>query len=302
MRFVFAYAGIPSGDAYDFIQKKQATLASGNTEAFFVAQGQRGTPFSERHTKKILSQFSQLAQHHIDKSSGFSTTGYAVIYVRSSNDNSAWLEDTFFPSTLTVPVDWEQSGQTPDERAKSHKELLERLFRASVRARVAIEVLHKELKEQSNKTPLLLPPRNFQSRILKSTLKNLQSRLLTATEQPIAQSILKQVVAEFEVHHPRNPVDNVRLRTFRDDRDIEFRSPGKAKHGVPDFGTKHPTDACILGGLRRLGAPFHAAFHYDAQKNSPKNLKGRFCMCHGAVEDMEGDPHLNVAPNDFIRA
>lgn len=301
MRFVFAYAGIHSGDAYDFIQKKQSALAGGNTEALFVAQGPRGTPFSERHTRKILNQFGQRVERDLDTKSGFSTTGYAVIYVRSANDNSEWFEDAFFPTTLAVPVDWEQSGQTPDERAQSHKELLQLLIQASVRARNAIDVLHKELSEQSNKTPFLLPPRNFQSRFLTNTLKVLQSQLLTATAQPHAHSILKQVVAQFEVHHPRTQVDKAQLRTFRDDRDIEFRSPGKAKHGVPNFGTQHPTDACILGGFRRLGAPFHAAFHYDAQKNSPKNLKGRFCMCHGTVEDMEGDPHLNVAPNDFIR-
>lgn len=307
MRFVFAYVGLTSGDVFDYIQKMQPTLTGGKddkTEVLLFAHGAvgpQGAPYGRRHTAKVLARLKTLAERDKDDDSGVSKTGYAVIYVRSDPASSAWLEQAFFPATLTVPVDWQQTGETPDERSESHKQLFGLLLDASIRARNAIAVVHKELLEQSNKTPFLLPLRNFHSNALQGALKGLQSRIILETEQPSAHDILKAVAAEFEFRHPRNPAPRSQLRTFRDDRDIEFRAPGKAKHGVPDFGTEHPTEACILGGFRRLGAPFHAGFHYDAQKDSPKNLKGRFCMCHGEIGPMEGDPHLNIAPNDFTR-
>jgi hypothetical protein len=30
-------------------------------------------------------------------------------------------------------------------------------------------------------------------------------------------------------------------------------------------------------------------------------LTGQFATCHEPPERMRGDPHLNIAPNDFVR-
>lgn len=300
MRFVFAYAGITSGGAYDYVEKKKSSLTGLNTEFIGCAHGPRGSPFTRRHAEQVLQKFQDRAARDID-ATGFSKTGYAVIYVRADPESTARFEESFFPATLAVAVDWQQEGETPDARAASHQELLRRLVDASKRARNAIEVVHKELKEQSNKTPLLLPLRNFQSGVLCGTLKELQTQIVRETEQPKAHAVLKSLTKAFEHRHPRSPAARSSGRAFCDDRAIEFRAPGQAKHGVPSFGSEHPTPACLLGGFRRLGAPFHAAFHYDAQKNSPRPLKGKFCLCHGDFVSREGAPHLNVAPNDFIR-
>lgn len=304
MRFVFCYAGITAGGAYDYVEKMKLSLTGDNTDYIGIPIG-RGRELSDAYAHEIMELFKVRLGNEFNTSNNFATTSYAVIYVRGKEDiPHSNFEEALFPSILTIPVKWEQCGLTPDERAVSHKRLFKELLHATKRARMLLKVVHDQLKEQANKTPLLLPLENFQSTKLKPWLKQLQSSLAAQEDEINARGTLKKALVEWEQHHPRRPVKDFKNKkpAFHDDREIEFRAPGiGGMHGLPHLKSEHPSSRCLLGAYRRLGAPFNAAFHYDVQKDSPRKIKSNFCSCHGPLKLMEGDPHLNVAPNDFIR-
>lgn len=299
MRFVFGYAGIPV-EAYDYIYRKRNTLTDNNVEFEGAVHGKAGSPFEPRHANLFLARFKEYA---IQNRGNDIPIGFAVIYVRSDPASTARFEAEFFPSTLVFPVDWHLTGRRPQEINQSCKELFDLLLQATIRARIAIEALHKEVAERPNRTPLLLPIRNFRSKLLRSWMQELQTKLASQQDVSAADSTLKAAVKQFEARYPLVLVeDPQRLqRCYLDDHNVEYHTPGKALHGLPHAIDGHPI-SCILGAYRRLGAPYNAAFHYDCRKGRRGNLKGQFFTCHEVeAVPMEGDPHINIAPNDFIR-
>lgn len=300
MHFVFGYAGIPS-EAYDYIYRNRKTLIDSNIEFEGAPHGKAGSPFEPRHANLFLERFKE----HAIKNRGNDklTIGFAVIYIRSDPESTAKFEAAFFPSTLVFSIDWRLTGSRPQEINQSCKELFGLLLQATIHARIAIEALHKEVVERANRTPLLLPIRNFRSKQLRGWMQELQTKLASQQNVSTADSALKTAVKQFKASHPLIRVADPKRtqRCYLDDRDVEYHTPGKALHGMPHATEGHPV-SCILSAYRRLGAPFNAAFHYDCIKGTHGNLKGMFFTCHEAEAEMiEGDPHINIAPNDFIR-
>lgn len=300
MRFVFGYAGIPT-EAYDYIYRKRKTLTDNNIEFEGAPLGRAGSPFEPRHANLFLQRFKE----HAIKNRGNDklSIGFAVIYVRSDPESTALFEASFFPSTLVFPVDWRLSGYSADEINQSCKNLFHLLLQATIRARIAIEALHKEVVERANRTPLLLPLRNFRSKQLRDWMQELQTTLVSQQNIYTADLSIKTAVKRLEAIHPLRMVEDKKRNRpcFVDNHDVEFHAPGKMLHGLPHTSDGHPV-SCILAGYRRLGAPYNPSFHYDCIKGARGNLKGLFYRCHGAeAESMEGDRHINIAPNDFVR-
>lgn len=308
MRFVFGYAGIPI-KVFDGIAKKKKALASGEeTEVFLAPPLKSFDPvLNLSHVNFLQNKFKEttLKERATFKGRGdhISTIGFAVIYVRTNQENDDAFEEAFFPSTLVFSVDWKLTGYNDFEINKSKNELFDLLLRATICARVAIKELHKEITECRNRTPLLLPIKNFHSKTLRSQLQELQIDLANQPDKAAKATAVKKTIDLIKINHPLTKVDDSKKKQpcFLDDRGIEFHSPGSALHGLPSPTGDHPID-CLLGGYRRLGAPFHAAFHYDCVKGDRGNLKGSFHSCHGWANIIEGNPHLNIAPNDFVRS
>lgn len=301
MRFTFGYAGLPAGETFDFINGKQCSLLS--TDSDFVGFGMtRKEGLSADHAKRFLAAFKNRLKDEFDRQSNLMGTCCAVIYRRVNDVRDAEFENMFFPAILPVPIDWQPGGGTRDEQRVAEKELLDLLVRTTKRTRAILKVLHRELREQANTTPLLLPVRNFDSAgFYGNWLRALQANIAGAADEASASTILSAARNVFEARYPRKRGGG-NLLSFHDDREIEFRAPGvRRMHGKPWLADGHTSEICHLSGFRRLGAPFNAAFHYDAQKDSPRKLMAYFCRCHGDYEKMTGEPHLNIAPSDFIR-
>jgi hypothetical protein len=301
MRFTFGYAGLPAGEAFDYISGKRESLLSKDSD-FVAFPMTRKVGLSGVHAKQFLAEFKNRLDADFDNQSNLMKTCCAVIYRRSNDARDIAFEDEFFPAILPVPIDWDSTGATPDERRASEKALFELLVRITARTRQILEAVHQQLRDQANTTPLLLPVRNFNSKYYRDWLRQLQTDIATTGDGRTVGALLNTASKDFEVYHPRKRGSGKAL-SFFDDREIEFKAPGAARrmHGRPWMVGDHPMDMCHLSGFRRLGAPFNAAFHYDAQKNSPKQLLGNFCQCHGGFDKMTGDPHLNIAPSDFTR-
>jgi hypothetical protein len=306
MNFVFGYAGIPE-QLFDGIQNRKNNLILGdkNNEVFFAPSLKPSKPnLNKTHITFIQNKFKEKTIEEKKLLTGnnhISNIGFAVIYVRNSDSEN--FEKEFFPTTLVFSVNWTLRECTKKKELNELKnELFDLLLKATICAKIVLDVIYKEITECRNSTPLLLPIKNFHSKSLKLRLKELQTKLTNhALDKEAITQIMKEIIKLIKKDHPLKNVEN-KQPCFSDDRGIEFHSPGSALHGIP-----HPKEGdnhlitCLLGGYRRFGAPFYVAFHYDCKKGEKGNLKGNFHSCHENPKIVEGNPHINISPNDYVR-
>jgi len=84
-----------------------------------------------------------------------------------------------------------------------------------------------------------------------------------------------------------------------------FKAPGTNQfHGSARYagrGEGHLTK-CYLNARTRVGASFHAGFHYDCQPHGGGRLSDHYDSCHGQLAAVaRGRRHVNIAPNDYVR-
>ncbi|MFX1737149.1 hypothetical protein PXJ20_21095 [Paraburkholderia sp. A1RI_3L] len=297
MKFVIGFAGIPH-DVYEQVYKNRDIIIA-TPEAEFVSTPLKPYVFNygAEHAEFFSEEFERRirADHH----NRLADTAFAVVCINHDEQSTTAFRQHFFPSTLVVSVDWSIEWGSPTTIRQSGNRLVDCLKNASKSVRTSVGPLKKELTERSNKTPFLLPLRNFRSRTLIATLQQLQENIVTSQDKT---STIRTFGKAVEQNHPLKQDDPKKPCFFVDDRNILFRAPGRDRHAFarPNDAGGH-SHACLLSGRRRLGAPFDPAFHYDCTRGQ-ENLKASFHMCHGQDEsEMEGDPHLNIAPNDFVR-
>ncbi len=297
MRFVFGYAGIPF-EVYDGIYNKRNWICGDSGE--FISTPMRGgagdAEYRQSDGNFFLSSFYKLiASDHHD---GLRDTGFAVIYVNHPSPSTTVFARRFFPSILCILVDWTLDKTSGASVRRSKNQLLNQLKVATEHAKKGIPPIKKEVTERDNRTPLLLPIKNFKSNCLVAELEVLQTDLLHVSDK---QQVIGRVIRNIENEHPRQRDDTERYghSYFVDHRNIMFRPPGKDRHAFARPQSGHP-ETCLLSGRRRLGAPYDRAFHYDCTRGTGA-LKDLFFGCHEDPSVHEGTPHLNIAPNDFVR-
>lgn len=291
MDFVFGFIGIPHA-VFDQVRNRRSHICG---DAEFV--GRQTKNFNNLSSLKadarfVLADFTKRLRD--DHHNVLADTGFALIAVGQVATDAA--RGLGMPSVLVIGVDWNLVEGTPTEIAISGNRLVDLLADAARSARNVLPPLKKELTQKSNRTPLLLPVRNFKSSLYGDALIQLQDELAAGKEVHEAVSDLSASIAKR--HGPR--VVGKRPRPcFIDDRRVEWHAPGKARHAFARPEGGHPDD-CFLAGARRLGAPYDRAFHYDCRKGRGK-LKEVFGRCHFDDKLWIGDPHLNISPNDDIR-
>lgn len=162
-------------------------------------------------------------------------------------------------------------------------------------ARRGLRSLAKEIQEKDSSTPLLLPVRNFSSKLLRGRLTQVLLDVHVSAEPDVTVSqTAKDLSQAFSARNEN------KQWVYRDERGLDFRAPSKSgpRHGKPNAQPPH-TDLCYLSGHLRLGVPFHCRFHYDCNKGG--SISGQFASCHEAAEIVRPQSHLNIAPSDNIR-
>lgn len=297
MRFVFGYAGIPS-EIYDAIYSERTKICGDSV--LFVGEPLRtktkdwNPRYTQSHCNFFLRGFANLIRE--DHHNRLQDTGFALLFIRHEAVTTSGFVKQFFPSTLCIEIDWALDRTSKKTIRQSKNELLKRLKEATEEAKKAIPPLKKELTERDNRTPLLLPLKNFDSKRLVDQINDLQDSLAREGDK---SGVIRRAVKVLEYHHPMQTPERGFRKFFVDERKVEFRPPGSARHAFARVQSTHP-ETCLLAARRRLGAPYDHAFHYDCQKGSG-NIRELFFGCHEERSMREGDPHLNIAPNDFVR-
>jgi hypothetical protein len=230
--------------------------------------------------------------------------GAGVLLLRQEGVDPTACADHFRPfaliRTVTLPRTIETRGRPGEMSANAIADALREAFRPLAKA---VGAMATEVTTRLNRTPLLLPLRNFRSHLLRPTVAALWASL-SASADPAAD--IAAACRRIEARHPYGRIGGSNRRCFEDDKRIQFRSPAKAHHGMA-VTTDPPHDPfCFLNGNLRLGGRFAAGFHYDCIKDLSERrrelpLKGRFRNCHDGRAQLTGKPHVNIAPNDFCR-
>ncbi|WP_225547347.1 hypothetical protein [Chromobacterium violaceum] len=303
INFIFGYLGIPQ-NIYDATIKSITSKNNNSFETRGISLKDGEIKIERSHCEKLLAKISE-SIYKKEPSSQKSKIGVAIIYVDKKGERNEVIYDYFFPSTLIAKVTWSPCHGNKAEVNQSKNTLAKLLLDTSNCTRHALLTLHKEVTECANRTPLLLPYRNFHSKKFHNFLEEVQNELSTAPSNSSHENlvkILKKEINSFESYHPMQaPTGRGKKKYYADEKGIEFKSPGSTPHGLlRSQDEKHDT-TCFMNGYRRLGAPYNPAFHYDCTKQG-SILDGHLYYCHGNDKrPVRGDPHVNIAPNDNFR-
>lgn len=291
MRYEFAYVGIPR-EFYDRVYSKRDTFLGG---AGFFGEPVGRAGYNKDSVGRLVDHFSKLIvrDHH----NSLSDTSFAVIAIRYDDDSMRLLVESTFPSIYCASVAWSPQWGAQMAMNRSANELIDLLRTATNRAKAALSHLGDELVSRSNSTPLLLPLKNFSSSTVVDELRRLHEQIAAADNH---DELIQGAVNRIKKAHPFDRVGESQKRVYMDDREVVYASPGRDRHAFARPGNGHSAE-CVLSGKRRLGAPYDHAFHYDCTKESQSQLRGSFFGCHDPAAERVGNPHLNIAPNDFVR-
>jgi len=295
MRFTFGFAGIPAGEVYDRIYRKRDTLIGDNAD--FIGKGLTNAAVGQEYITYFLSSFKKTLVEDIRKQQF--DTAFVIIYVRQNENQFKHFEQAFFPTILMYPIDWQLTGKNFPERRSSINKLYQLLDESVKKSRKILRALRKEVNDYQNRTPLLLPIRNFCSKGLQNELWRLQQSLI---EQQNATDVITEHKKRIHRAHPlqKQASSLSRVRCYMDEKNIEFHPPGNAHHGIHHPTSGHP-ERCLIGGYKRFGAPYKPGFHYDCIKGK-FSLREKLYSCHSSGQEIvKGHPHINIAVNDFVR-
>jgi hypothetical protein len=292
MKLAIGLAGIPS-DMYDFVVSRKSSFLA--PDDIFISR-----PFRKKGELRYTNGDANFFLHAYEKlliddhHNSSRDTGFALLYVQ----HDGWRDfvSAFFPAVFPLALRLEPFVHLDGTSKATRRQLADAMKTPVKKSRDIVARIKKEVTERDNRTPLLLPVRNFRSGVLKTKLLELQENLAESAE---CTRLLENWVQDIERHHPLRRTES-RSRCFVDDRNIEFHPPGRARHAFARPQKGHEP-LCLISGRRRFGAPYDRAFHYDCI-NHVGRVRDLFFGCHEGEKRYEGSPHVNIAPNDFVRA
>lgn len=160
-------------------------------------------------------------------------------------------------------------------------------------------ILRAEIVSARNKTPLLLPFKNFNFDEM-STLRQEVQSVLDSDGLDI-----KSIISKFNKRNPKKKPDTAgKKKSFEvyNNKQLYFTPPGKNLHAAAVHELKEDSKhllSCWVRGVLRFGIPFEPKFHYDCTR---KIKKLTLENCHGEICSLsKARTHINIAPNDFLR-
>ncbi|WP_421991989.1 hypothetical protein [Qipengyuania sp.] len=290
MNLLFGVAGAPR-DAQSRLDRSIRQIAGENGDLFVHPMDSGG--YDEKYCTSFLNRFEKpLANDHHNR---LKRTAFVALIIERPNIDIVCKFVS--PALFARRVEWNFTHGSATISGKSVNELVKRLRAAANEARTWVTQLGRNLAQNDNRTPLLLPYRNFRSSILQPSLDRFQK--MSCGDEDDAQLQIDSACGMIESSHPRKS-ERGKRSYFVDDTGLQFHPPGSARHGFSRPNFKNHEVGCLLNGRRRLGFPYDPAFHYDCTFGR-NQVRANLCTCHEDFAGRKGNPHLNVAPNDFLR-
>ena len=227
--------------------------------------------------------------------------GVITIYLDHDGGNAELLCDLFEVETLTigipVPKILTTSPLNPNKLRDASNKIVKNLRKAIRRCEKVLPVIAKEINSNDNKTPLLLPDRNYGTKEIRELIKNVSE----SVREPNPYVAVRTAAKKFGNDHPRVAFDKRTRKHFINGKGVVFHSPGSDRHGAPSLSGNDHHESCLVRGRLRLGAAYDPRFHYDCVK-SKGALASEWRSCHNQDFALpKGRDHVNIAPNDHVR-
>lgn len=296
MKTFVCIAGLPKG-VVEEIQRRSAKRFTGdatNPPIAFPVREPYG--YREGMSDAYLGELSR----RLRKVPHSQDAAILLAYVDYGDHETKCFVENFRPFALAAPIKPFYPDQAPKtERRSNLVHFVDGIAGIvdGVKERVRIV---RDILSGRNFSPLLLPVRNFQSSVVRSSIYRLFEELGTASDpRAVLGDATKAMLARHPVRRLEEP-RNDRTRFFEDDRLLRFKSPGRNRHGMArSVGDGHRL-SCFLGSRVRLGAPFDPLFHYDCEYER-SGLDRYYPNCHGTDIAPAAATHVNIAPSDAVR-
>lgn len=226
----------------------------------------------------------------------FAASGCGVLLLRSSGEDISSALERFRPYALPATVDLPTPTVTVGPHgSKCFREMTKSLADSLIGLRRALRTMVTEFEARRNRSPLLLPIRNFESDVLQQEINGLFDNL---SNHPDPRERVGNACSRIERSHPFSKVNG---KGFSDKRDVRFKMPGRALHGSKSSVGAGHQEQCLINEHLRLGGFIAQGHHFDCVYGENGRLSGEFPNCHDGVTEAVGRPHLNIYPNDFVR-
>ncbi len=227
--------------------------------------------------------------------------GVITIYLDHDGGNAELVSCLFEVETLTmgipVPGILKTLPLTPNKLKNASNKIVKSLRKAIRKGEKALLAIAKEINSNDNRTPLLLPDRNYGTREIRELAKNVSE----AIREPNPFVAVRTAANNFENRHPRVAFGKSKRKHFINKNRVIFQSPGSNRHGVSDLSGNDHHDSCLVRGRLRLGAAYDPRFHYDCVQFKGA-LASNWESCHRQKFTLpKGRSHVNIAPNDHVR-
>lgn len=227
--------------------------------------------------------------------------GVITIYLNHDGGNAELVLGSFEVETLTigipVPEILNTLRLTPNNLRNAANKIMKSLQKALRKGEVALSAITKEINSNDNKTPFLLPDRNYGTK----EIRELAKKVSGAVREPDPFVAVKTAADDFGRRHPRVAFGKNNRKHFINGKGVIFQSPGSDRHGAASLHGNGHHESCLVRGRLRLGAIYDPRFHYDCVK-SKGALSSDWQSCHGQEFVLpKRRRHVNIAPNDHVR-
>ena len=222
---------------------------------------------------------------------------FILLYLDGDEDRASVTFKKFgveaFVTSIAPTADTRCS--TPNDRRTAANTLVKDSIQALRHARTLFGAIAEQIQDKDNKTPLLLPVKNFGGGIDR-ILEGMREAMLDRNEND-KQFRSRIAGISRRIHTIRH--DNRDYFTGRSGLAFKGQRKAGARHGLPPVWADCGHElSCIIRGRLRFGVPYQPGFHYDCDVSSI--TKREFPSCHGTAVKA-GRRHLNIAPNDNVR-
>jgi hypothetical protein len=293
MSYIIGIAGIPEA-LFDQVERRR-DMITGENAILFAKPLRQVRSYSAAYASAYVEHFAeQVAQ---DRHNDLRVVQFGVICIQHDTESTRRFRNALFPSVIVSSMPWDRWDGYGIQLKKLGNDLAVALQSRVRGLKRALNSLQREMRDRVQRTPFLLPIRNFRSSSLLPALSQVNDEIVGRAD---CDEFIRSTAEEFERRHPPHRDERNKLNVFTDDQETHYRSPGRDLHGLAHLSAGHPRH-CLLAGRRRLGVYYSPGFHYDCMRENQARLRGLFFSCHENETNWEGDPHLNIAPNDFVR-
>ena len=300
-QMIIVVAGIPKSISNIFVNRLQNQIGSPSSEIIFSKWWPTKKSYNEEYSDKLYDELIKKLKEikPSDRRSLLRDARLVLLYVDKEDGSESCLFEKFGLEALVVPFGNPEMCNKPmatSTQQKATANLFARDGREALdHAKELLSIIAAEVGGRIANTCLLLPPKNFGSRVcdIKDCIKQASKQKRMSDIKNQFKTCLKRIEKSIKTYKKRGKP------CFVDEKGRVYQAaPPDKRHGTaPEWCEFRHESKCVIRGRIRFGASFDPAFHYDCAPC----IGGTYDSCCRKEEVSNKSTYLNISPNDHIR-